>query len=138
MVSSVAGSSLILTIFGFSTFASPAIGRAYLAGRQNAVEINQDILGVPLFVTALLGGLLYSLGTILFGVAVWRSGRLPKWAGVLYAPTGLLISIIGLAIGQAQTLGTLLLMAATGWLAWSVMRQPSSEVAGAGAQPRVR
>lgn len=82
MVSSAAGSSLILTIFGFSTFASPAIGRAYLTGQQNAVEINQDILGVPLFVTAQnLGGLLYSIGTILSGAAGWRSGRLPRWAG---------------------------------------------------------
>jgi hypothetical protein len=89
MVSSVAGSALILTIFGFSTFASPAIGRAYLAGQLYAVEINQDILGVPLFVTAQnLGGLLYSIGTILSGAAGWRSGRLPRWAGVLYAPTG--------------------------------------------------
>ena len=44
-----------------------------------------------------------SVSAILLGVAVWRSGTLPRWAGVLYAPTGLLISVIGLAIRQAQT-----------------------------------
>lgn len=114
MVSSVAGSALILTIFGFSTFASPAIGHAYLAGQEQAVEINQAILGVPLIVTALLGGLLYSTGTILFGVAIWRSGTLPRWAGILYAPAGFLISIAGLQIGEAQTLGTALLIAGSG------------------------
>jgi uncharacterized membrane protein YeaQ/YmgE (transglycosylase-associated protein family) len=74
---SVAGNALILTIFGMSTFATPAIRRAYLAGQQGIVEVNQDILGVPLVVTALLGSLLYSMGTILFGIPIWRSNTLP-------------------------------------------------------------
>ncbi len=55
--------------------------------------MNQDIIGTPVIVTALVSGLLYSTGTILFGIAVWRSATLPKWAGVLYAPTGLLIPL---------------------------------------------
>jgi len=130
MVLSVAGSCFILAIFGMSTFATPAVGRAYLAGQQSVVEVNQDILGVPLALTALVGGLLYSVGTIVFGIAVWRSGTLPGWAGVLYAPTGLFISIIGLMIGQAQTLGAVLLIAGSGWIAWSVWSRPSSEAVG--------
>jgi hypothetical protein len=138
MVLSVAGNALILTIFGMSTFATPAIGRAYLAGQQNAVEINQDILGLPLVLTALVGGLLYSVGAILFGVAIWRSGTLPKWTGALYAPTGLLISIVGLMIGPAQTLGSLLIIVSGAWVAWSVMRRSPDKVVGDGAQPRVR
>ena len=127
MVLSVTGNALILTIFGMSTFATPAVGRAYLEGQRNIIEVNQDILGLPLVLTALVGGLLYSTGTILFGIAVWRSATLPKWAGVLYAPTGLLISILGLMIGQAQTLGSLLIIIGGGWIAWSAMRRPSTE-----------
>ena len=126
MVLSVAGSALILTVFGMSTFATPAVGRAYLEGMRNIIEVNQDILGVPLIVTALVGGLLYSAGTILFGIAVWRSATLPKWAGVLYAPTGLLLSILGLAIGAAQTLAAILIIVSGAWIAWSAMRQPST------------
>jgi hypothetical protein len=118
-----------------STFATPAVGRAYLEGQRNIIEVNQDILGTPVIVTALVGGLLYSTGTILFGIAVWRSATLPKWAGVLYAPTGLLISIVGLAIGSAQTLGSLLIIIGGGWIAWSVMRRPSSEPVEAAAHP---
>lgn len=136
MILSVAGSCFILAIFGFATFVSPAIGRAYLAGQQNVVEVNQDILGLPLILTALIGGLLYSVGAILFGIAIWRSETLPRWAGVLYAPTGLLISIIGLGIGQAQTLGAVLLVAGSGWISWSVLQRPSAETVG--TQPRVR
>ena len=136
MVLSVAGNALILTVFGMSTFATPAVGRAYLEGMRNIIEVNQDILGVPLIVTALVGGLLYSAGTILFGIAVWRSATLPKWAGVLYAPAGLLLSIVGLAIGAAQTLAATLIIVSGAWIAWSAMRQPPTGSTEA-AQPRV-
>jgi hypothetical protein len=137
MVTRIAGNALTLTIFGMSTFATPAVGRAYLEGQRNIIEVNQDILGTPVIVTALVSGLLYTVGTILFGVAVWRSTTLPKWAGVLYAPTGLLISILGLAIGWTQTLGSILIIAGGGWIAWSVMRRPSTESTEAAPQPRV-
>jgi hypothetical protein len=135
MVLSIAGNALTLTIFGMSTFATPAVGRAYLQGQRNIIEVNQDIIGTPVIVTALVSGLLYSTGTILFGIAVWRSVTLPKWAGVLYAPTGLLISIVGLAIGEAQTLGSLLIVIGGGWIAWSVMRRPPTESVETAAQP---
>jgi hypothetical protein len=137
MVLSIAGNALTLTIFGMSTFATPAIGRAYLAGQRSIIEVNQDILGTPVIVTALVSGLLYTVGTILLGVAVWRSATLPNWAGVLYAPTGLLISILGLAIGWTQTLGSILIIVGGGWIAWSAMRRPSTEPVEAAPQPRV-
>ncbi len=134
MVTSITGNALTLTIFGMSTFATPAVGRAYLEGQRNIIEVNQDILGAPVIVTALVSGLLYTVGTILFGVAVWRSATLPKWAGVLYAPTGLLIGIVGLAIGWTQTLGSILIIVGGGWIAWSVMRRPSTEPVETAAQ----
>jgi hypothetical protein len=137
MVLSVAGHCLVLTIFGFSTIISPVIGRLYLAGQPGTMEVNEAIFSSPAFVFLVVPGLLlYVLGTILFGVAIWRSGTVPKWAGVLYAPTGLLIAA-GVQIGVAQTLGSALVVVAGGWIAWSVMRQPSSQLGGE-AQPRVR
>jgi hypothetical protein len=137
MVLSVAGHCLILTIFGFSTIISPVIGRLYLAGQPGTMRVNEAIFSSPAFIFLVVPGLvLYVVGTILFGVAIWRSGTLPKWAGVLYAPTGLLIAA-GVQIGVAQTLGSALVMVAGGWIAWSVIGQPSSQL-GAEAQPRVR
>ena len=135
MVSSVVGHCLVLTIFGMSTFATPAVGRAYLAGEQGIVQVNQDIIGVPLMVTALAGGLLYSAGTILFGIAVWRSEGLPRWAGIPYAPTGFLISILGLMVGASQTVGSLLLIAGSGWIAWSILHEPAATFGVAKARP---
>jgi drug/metabolite transporter (DMT)-like permease len=137
MVLSVAGNCLILTIFGFSTHVSPVIGRLYLEGQPGAMEVNEAIFGTSSFaIVAVLGLLLYLSGAILLGVAIWRSGVLPKWAGALYAPTGLLIAS-GVAIGWAQTVGSALLIVAGGWIAWSLMRQPSSQL-GTEVQPRVQ
>ncbi len=137
MVSSVAGSCLVLTIFGFSTIISPVIGRLYLEGQPGAMEVNEAIFSSPAFVFLVVPGLLFFLvGSILLGVAIWRSGTLPRWAGVLFAPTGLLIAA-GVQIGWAQTLGSALMVAAGAWIAWTVMRKPANRL-GAGAQPRVQ
>ena len=137
MVLSVAGNCLILTIFGFSTIVSPVIGQLYLAGQPGAMEVNEAIFSSAAFLILVGPGLLlYSVGAILLGVAVWRSGTLPKWAGALYAPSGLLIAS-GVAIGEAQTLGSALIVVAGGWIAWTVSREPSSQL-GSGAQPRVQ
>lgn len=123
VVSSVSGHALIIAIFGMSTFATPAVGRAFLAGEQAVVDVNADILGVPLVVTALAGGPLYSTGTLLFGLAIWRSGALPSWVGAIYAPTGFLVSMAGLVVGEAQTVGSTLVIVAGGWIAWTVSRR---------------
>lgn len=67
--------------------------------------------------------MLYSLGAILLGVAIWRCGALPKAAGVLYALAGPLISVVGLVIGPAQTVGSALLIVSSVWMAWHVWHQ---------------
>lgn len=135
MVMSVAGNCLVLAIFGFSTIVSPVIVELYLAGQRVATKVNEAIFGSTAFAfLAVSGLLLYLVGAILFGVAIWRSGTLPRWGGVLYAPTGFLIAA-GVEIGVAQTLGSALLAVAGTWIAWSVMRGPSSQQ---GVHPRVR
>jgi hypothetical protein len=137
MVLSVAGNCLLLTIFGFSTIVSPVIGRLYLEGQPGAMEVNEAILSSTTFIFVVFPGLLlFLVGSILFGVAIWRSGTLPRWAGVLFAPTGLLIAA-GVQIGAAQTLGSVLMVAAGGWIFWSALRQPTGQQR-AEAQPRVR
>src|SRR5215210_2905956 len=128
MVLSVAGNCLVLTIFGFSTIISPVIGRLYLEGQPGAMEVNEAIFSSPAFVFLVVPGLLFFLvGSILLGVAIWRSGTLPRWAGVLFAPTGLLIAA-GVQIGWAQTLGSALMVAAGAWIAWTVMHKPASRL----------
>src|SRR4028119_2184029 len=101
------------------------------------MEVNEAIVSsAALFILSGPGLLLYLVGAILLGVAIWRSGKLPKWAGALYAPSGLLIGA-GVAIGEAQTLGSALIVVAGGWISWTITREPSSKL-GTGAQPRVQ
>jgi hypothetical protein len=79
MVLSVAGHCLVLTIFGFSTIISPVIGQLYLAGQPGTMKVNEAIFSSPAFIFLVVPGLLlYVVGTILFGVAIWRSGTLPQ------------------------------------------------------------
>jgi hypothetical protein len=124
LVLSVAGMAFIMALFGAAAFAQPAIGRAYLAGQQAAVAVNSDLYGTPAVVVGVTGGLLYSAGAVLLGVAIWRTGTLPRWAGPLYAVAVPLIAVIGLAVGVAQTVGAVLLIGSGAWIASTVWARP--------------
>lgn len=123
LVSSIVGNTLILTLFGVAAFASPALGRAYLAGQTEVVALNEAISGIPLLITGVIGVLFYGAGAIFSAVDLWRSGVFPRWTAILYAASGPLIGLFGLMVGEAQTLGAALLIASTLWLALTVARQ---------------
>ena len=97
--------------------------------------------------TALLDIVLLLVGNVLLGVAVWRSGLLPKWAGAIWAAAHVLMYlslVYASTIGPASTPPTVLVGAALvvisgAWMALCVLRRPSSaRVVGAADQPRVR
>ena len=122
LVLAIVGNCLILPLFGVAAFGQPAVGNAYLDGAEAAVGINDDMYGTPLFATALPGTLLYSLGAIVLGIAIWRSQYLPRVAAVLYALAIPLIAFIGIAYGPAQTPGSLMLIAAGLLISVTVLR----------------
>ena len=81
-----------------------------------------------------LGGMLLTLvGNVLLGVAVWRSGTLPRWAGALWIAAWVLFVVLGAALGMATTGASLPtqpiaagLMAISGaWIAWVATRRPA-------------
>jgi hypothetical protein len=94
-----------------------------------------------------VGMLLMLVGNVLLGVAVWRSGTLPRWAGALWV-AGSALPVLGmlyalLPIGADATPATvpagMVLLAISGaWMAYSVLREPSAQKVGVGAQPRVQ
>lgn len=108
----VMGNTCIAAVFGAAAFAQPAIGRAFLAGRPDAVAFNNDVYGAALFSVAGAGILLFSAGIIMLGVAVARSGTLPRWAGTALAVSGPLFAVGGVALpGFVQTLASVGLVA---------------------------
>jgi hypothetical protein len=103
MVITVLGYTLFLTWAGVSTFAAPREGQAYLAGMEELHEL-PIILAITLQgLTVGVSILLAFVGNVLLGVAVWRSGILPKWAGALLAFAPVLMYIFGLV--YALTIG---------------------------------
>ena len=124
MVTAVAGHALLLVPAVISTFAMPALGKAYLSG---TTEVMQVQFPGAMTVATLLGLLLALLGNLLLGVAVWRSGVLPRGAGALWVVATLAFYVLGVVLGMAttgaslptQSAGALLVAAAGAWIAWS-------------------
>ena len=139
MVLTVFGSGLFLLLTGVSAFAVPWEGQAYLAGIEELSDLPPSFADNLFGVLFLLAILLPFVGHVLLGVAVWRSGVLPKGAGALWIAAQVLMYVLGLVyavvIGSQSTpptvpIGAILAVAGGGWMAWSVVRQAGSQVAG--------
>jgi hypothetical protein len=127
MVTAAAGHALLMVPSVISTFATPAIAEAYLSGMKDVVT------GVEfhpaMMITYLLGLFLAFVGNVLLGVAVWRSGTLPKWAGAIWAASIPTFYLLGALLGivttggslLTQPVGALLMAIGGGWIALSAM-----------------
>ena len=148
MVITVFGTALFLMPMGVSTFAAPEEGQAYLAGIEEFAKLPSTFADIVFAATSLLVIVLLFVGNLLLGVAVWRSGTLPKWAGAIWAaaavfmyPLGIVYAVAVLGVQSTPPtvlVGALLVVIGGGWMVWSVVRKPSSQVVGAEAQPRVQ
>ena len=120
MALTVAGNTLLSSVFGVAAFAQTAMGRMYLAGAQNAPDFYSQVYGVPLSATALVAALLFIGGGVFSGIAIAGCRRLPRWAGWVYAisATGFVLSLVLFPVGQS--LMSALMFAATVAVAWSV------------------
>ncbi len=147
MVITVLGSALFLPVMGLSTFAAPKEGQAFLAGIEKYNELPDIFADTLSGAISLLVIVLLFVGNVLLGVAVWRSGTLPRWAGALWAAAPVFMYPLGLVyvltIGAKSTpptvlVGTLLIVIGGAWVALSVLRRPSTETVGARVQQSIR
>jgi drug/metabolite transporter (DMT)-like permease len=147
MVITVFGTALFLTVGGVSTFASPEQGQMHLLGIDEYRDMPSILAETVMMATFGVSFLLMLVGNVLLGVAVWRSGMLPRWAGALWA-AGSALPVLGmlyalLPIGADSSpptvpAGAVLLVISGGWMAWSVLRGPTADTVSVGAQPRVQ
>ena len=100
MVLTVIGQALGLSIGGVTAFATNAIGRAYLAGTRDVMEVEFSMAMTATLVVVIV---LLLVGNVLLGVAVWRSGTLPKWAGSIWVASTLVFYVLGAAAGMLTT-----------------------------------
>ena len=136
MVSSIFGIALQLIGLGVFAFAIPALSRSFLDGHSESINILDYIFEGPFRIVVLLALLLYVAGFVLWGVTIWRSEVLPKWAGVLVALHAPLLVFGPLSV-VGPVVGALLALVGGGWIALSVLRG-SPDRADAQAVRRVR
>ena len=147
MVLTVFGTALFLTVGGVSTFAVPEQGKIHLAGIEEYRDLPDILAETVMMATFGVSFLLMLVGNVLLGVAVWRSGTLPKWAGALWA-AGSALPMLGMMYALLPTVadstplavpaGAVLLVIGGAWMAYSVLRGPSAQAVGVRTQPSVQ
>jgi hypothetical protein len=147
MAITVFGSLLFLMVGGVATFSQPEQGQMHLQGIEGYREMPTILAQSAMMATFAASFLLMLVGNVLLGVAIWRSGTLPKWTGALWV-VGSALPVLGmlyalLPIGADATpatvpAGMVLLVIAGAWIAYSVLRRPSAAPVGVGVQPRVQ
>jgi len=127
MVATVAANTLTSSIFGVAAFAQPAMGRVFLAGQGNALDVYNNVYAAPLFITALVSLLLFIVGGVFSGVAIAAYDRWPRWTGWVYAATtiGFVLSNFLVPVGQSIT--SALLFVATVVVAWNAGREAQGQ-----------
>lgn len=71
----------------------------------------------------MISGPLYILGQVLFGIAVYRAGIFPKYAGALLALSGILTPVGGLVPPEHQPLVMLPIGLAFCWLGYALYKE---------------
>ncbi len=122
------GVGLTLPPTGVLPFVFPHIAVQYAQGQPAVFEVATAIFADPLFGAVLpLAGLLVTLGAVLFSVAIWRQGQLPKAAAILFAIANLLLSFapavpVASLVWPIDLAGAMMLAISGAWIAASVWR----------------
>ncbi len=119
----------------------------HLQGIEGYRDMPPILAQTAMLATMGVGVLLMLVGNVLLGIAVWRSGILPRWAGAIWV-AGSSLPLLGmvyalLPIGADSTpptvpAGAVLLVISGAWMAWSVLHGPSAETVSVQTQPRVQ
>lgn len=121
------GVGLTLPYYGAEAFGLHAIGQEAMRQQSAALmSLANDIRYGPGIVLFGAGLVLLGLGAILAAVAVWRSGELPRWSGILF---GLAFALfIPQFFGSPVIRVTHGLLMAVGcvWLAFAICRAQES------------
>jgi hypothetical protein len=124
-----AGMGLFMPFLGIFAVATPVLGRHYLNGDTTAINVIPESTATSNPAAFTFGGtavLLLFISSVLFGVAIWQSHRLPRWSGIIYATaTPLWVDPLYNYQPAIAVLGSILLLASSGWIAASIDRKRS-------------
>jgi hypothetical protein len=112
MVFSLLGNGLFLPFAGVFAFAMPVVGKLYLAGNTDVIQVAALTLGPGTgFAYLIASAFALTIGALLFAVAMWKTNNLPRWLPVIYVLQAFCLSF-GASIGYPfeMTGGILLLI----------------------------
>ena len=110
---SLVAALLIMPLFGLMAFTVPTLVHLAQAGYPQAIDAASGYMTTPVsLATMIVAGTLYCVGSILFGVAMWRSHAAPKVVAVLYALSAPLISLTPNFTAQLVGMACLIVSAA--------------------------
>ena len=129
MIATILGNTMVSSIFGVAAFAQTAMGRLFIAGQTNMLDVYNQVYNAPLFLTALVALLFFMAGGIFIGNAIAACSLFPRWTGWLYAlgVVGFVLSNFLLDIGQSFSSAFLFLATVT--IAWNAGRQTQQQSA---------
>ena len=90
LVMSVGLLLLFVPMYGFAAFVVPAVGEVIASGQADAVDVMAQTFEEPFIAVPFLSGIFLNLGYVLTGIAVWRSGTLVKWGGLIFVLAGII------------------------------------------------
>lgn len=90
MVATIVFAALMLPVTGFAAYVVPAIGKLVTQGHEEMIKVMDQTFKEPFLVIPFFGGILWHIGSVLLGIAIWRSKALWAWSGLLYIAYGVL------------------------------------------------
>jgi hypothetical protein len=110
------GIALFLPLAAFFAVNGPVIANLYQQGNQEMLAVVESSFAGPGLVLFGLSGVCEIIGWILFAVALWRDGRLPKSAVVLFL-LALPLAVIPFTLAT-EFLGWVLLLISASMMVW--------------------
>lgn len=104
----VLGSGGLIAGFGLAAFGQPAVGRLHARGYTGADEVFDDMYTPAAFVVLLAGALLWAISTTLLARSAAALPSVSRPAAWMYGASGPLVAVLGVAIGELQTVGATL------------------------------
>ena len=119
------GSAFVLAVLFFEAFVAPAIAAS--AAGPALLDPAGPLFGGPLFVILLLTSGIFSLGALLFCIALLRSGTAARWAGLLLL-AGILLAFWPPLPQLVGTIGGILLGVGYVWLGYVLWARTGEQV----------
>ncbi len=114
MVLSIFGNLLFLPLAGVIAFVTPEVGRQWLAGAHQVIEIANNGLAGPFALPFMIASAVALLaGSILYGILLWRAPQLPRWTAIPYVYHALALTFIAPFYYPAEYAGGLALLVTT-------------------------